>query len=101
MEPISVQMFRAGMGHLLDRVCSNKARYIVTRKGVPYVAVAPVPPEADIGAWEKTQAKVVRNNLAEVFGSVYFENKDLVIMRHKKPMALITSLRGKHPGFKN
>lgn len=83
---------------ILDRVFFHHEQFVVTRKGLPFVSIKPVPPETDFDQTEKTPATVVRQKTSEIFGAINFRDRGLLIMRRDKPMALVTSLRKIGPG---
>jgi prevent-host-death family protein len=99
MDCISTEDFRAGLGQYLDRVYFGEERFVVTRNGLPFVIIAPVPPGTDPDKVRRANAKSIRLNFAELCGMVRFKGEALLVIRRGKPTALFTAPNDPSPGI--
>jgi antitoxin (DNA-binding transcriptional repressor) of toxin-antitoxin stability system len=89
MDHVSVEIFRAALGDYLDRVFFRNESFVVTRNGIPFVLLAPVPQDAEQP--DRINARDMRKQMSQLLGQVHFQGTDLLVVRRGKPTAILTS----------
>jgi antitoxin (DNA-binding transcriptional repressor) of toxin-antitoxin stability system len=89
MEHISVATFREALADYLDRTFYRSESFVVTRNGLPFVLLAPVPP--DPAMVSQISARDIRKSMSKTLGQVHYQSIKALILRRGKPVAILTS----------
>lgn len=89
MEHISVALFRGSLADYLDRTFYRNESFVVTRNGLPFVLLAPAPPDPVLGA--QISARDIRKGMSHILGQVHYQGLKALILRRGKPVAILTS----------
>jgi antitoxin (DNA-binding transcriptional repressor) of toxin-antitoxin stability system len=89
MEHISVAIFRDALADYLDRTFYRNESFVVTRNGLPFVLLAPAPP--DPATVSRISARDIRKSMSQILGQVHYQSINALILRRGKPVAILTS----------